>query len=330
MGLGKKHSKQRKYTTPEERAALVTEYEAGALQTDLALKYGITQNAVSKLLVRCGARLRSSSECQPPTFDVAAAVRLYEVDKKTTGEIAAALGVSQSVVANHLLRRGVTQRVGRGRKYKLFDREFFSEVNHASAYWAGFIAADGCVHGEKSTVSLGLHPDDRELLERLKLAAKLEQPITERPNNSGRNYVWMDVTCPQWVKALERHYFITPSKSLTLRPPTHLGWEYVWSYVRGVFDGDGHVSLDGHYLNLISGSEQFLEWVIRDVFRAHHKIYQTPEYEKVDGSFSHSYACYITGPVLREVLPRLYANSTPATRLDRKYNRFLAGGFKPC
>jgi predicted transcriptional regulator len=305
---------------------LVAEYETGALQTDLALKYGVTQNAVSKILTRCGAKLRTLNEIQPPTFDVDEAVRLYEVERRTTGEVAKVLGVSQSVVASHLYRRGVTKSSGRGHKYRFFDRDFFSDVNHVSAYWAGFIAADGCVHRENNTISFGLHPDDRVLLERLKIAAKLEQPVTERLNNKGKLYVWMDVTCPQWVEALEKNYLITPRKSLTLQPPIHLGWEFVWSFVRGVLDGDGHASVNGRKLQLTSGSKPFLEWVVLDVFRAHHKIYEHPQYERVDGSIGIAYGCYVSGSVLREILPRLYANSTPETRLDRKYDRFVAGG----
>ena len=326
MGLGRKHSKLRKYTSSEERIAIVKEYEAGSLQTALALKYGVTQNAISKILVRCGAKLRTLGEIQPPTFDVEEAARLYEVSKQTTAEIGELLGVSQSVVASHLNRRGVTKTIGRGTRYKLFDREFFSKVTHTSAYWAGFIAADGCVTEKNNTVSFGVHPDDRILLERLKQSASLEQPITLRPNNKGGLYAWMSITCPQWVAALEEHYFITPRKSLTLRPPTHLGWEYVWSYIRGVFDGDGHASADGRRLQLTSGSKLFLEWVIRDVFRAHHKIYDHPKYIRVDGSVGTAYGCYVTGSVLRDILPKVYENSTDQTRLARKYDRFLSGG----
>lgn len=324
--MGRKHTKKRRYTTPEERASMVVEYEAGAIQTALAAKYDLTQRAVSLILQRGGAKLRSPTEAQPPTFDVGEAERLWSVEQRTTYEIAEALGVSQSVVATHLKRRGVLKREGRGVRYKFFDREFFSEVSHVSAYWAGFIAADGCVHGENNTISFGLHPDDRDLLERLKEAARLDQPITERLNNKGKLYVWMAVTCPQWVVALEKNYNITPKKSLTLQPPTQLGWEFVWSFVRGVFDGDGHASADGSAWQLVSGSKPFLEWVVRDVLRSYHKISGTADYERADGTVGCAWTCWVMGPVLREVLPRLYAHSTPETRLARKYDRFVAGG----
>jgi hypothetical protein len=134
------------------------------------------------------------------------------------------------------------------------------------------------------------------------------------------------VTCPQWVESLERIYRITPRKSLTIQPPTALGWEYVWSYIRGVFDGDGHASILGNALHLVSGSEPFLTWIVRDVFRAHHKISPTADYVRKDGTVSNAYGCRVTGDVLRDVVPRLYEHSTPETRLARKYDRFRAAG----
>jgi predicted transcriptional regulator len=192
--MGTQHAKKRKYTTPEEQVALVAEYQDGATQTALAEKYGITQNAVSKLLQRLGVKARTQTEAQPPTFDVAEAARLWAEEKRTTYEIATLLGVSQSVVGSHLLRAGISKSKGRGQRYRHFDREFFTKVTHESAYFAGFVAADGCVHGENDTVSFGLHPNDRVVLENLRAAAKLEQPITERNNNFGKPYVWMSVT----------------------------------------------------------------------------------------------------------------------------------------
>lgn len=318
---GGKNTKPYKRLAAAEREALVADYVGGMKQTDLAAKYGVSQGAVSQFLRASDVRMRTATEAQPPTFDVADAVRLFE-SGRTTYEVAEAVGVSQSVVYGHLKRRDVAlaQR-GRGRRYKDFDRQFFANVNHTSAYWAGFIAADGCVHEENNTVSFGLHPDDRALLENLRVAARLEQPIVERPNTSGKSYVWLNVTSPQWVEALERNYNITARKSLTLRPPTQLGWEFVWSFLRGYFDGDGHASADGHALQLTCGSRVFLEWSVREVMRSHHKLYTMTPGDSV------AYGCRVVGPVLRDVLPRLYEHSTPETRLARKYDRFKAGGW---
>ena len=58
------------------------------------------------------------------------------------------------------------------------------------------------------------------------------------------------------------------------------------------------------------------KWIARVVVRAHHAIYR----------HSTIWGCRITGPVCRAALPRLYAGSTPDTRLRRKYERFVAGG----
>lgn len=319
--LGSKNRKPYGRVTPEIRASLLAEYAAGSIQTDLAARYNLSQGIVSRTL-RTHGKTRSPQEAQRPTFDVDEAVRLFTVEKRTIYEIAAALGVSYTPVFTHLRRRRVvTAQRDRGQKYKFFDRDFFAEVNHVSAYWAGFAAADGCVHEENDTLSFGIHPDDRELLERFKIAARLDQPITLRPNNTGRIYAWLNVTCPRWVEALALNFNVTPRKSLTIQPPTQLDRAFVWSYIRGVFDGDGHAEADGSSLQLTSGSLPFLTWIIRDVFRAHHSIYSMP-YERKDGSHSEAHGSRITGNVFRDVVRLLYADSTPETRLARKYDRF--------
>jgi hypothetical protein len=81
---------------------------------------------------------------------------------------------------------------------------------------------------------------------------------------------------------------------LTLQPPTELGWEYVWSYVRGYFDGDGHATKDGKGVQITCGSLPFITWVILDLFRSHHKIYEHPKYERADGTSAPTYGCYVS------------------------------------
>jgi hypothetical protein len=323
--LGEANRKPYTRVTGTIREALLKEYADGETQTALARKYGLSQGIVSRT-VRTHGKTRSPQEAQPPTFDVEEAVRLFTEEKRTTYEIADILGVSQSPVWTHLRRRGVnTSQKDRGQKYKFFDRDFFAEVNHMSAYWAGFAAADGCVHEENDTLSFGIHPDDRELLERFKVAARLDQPITLRPNNTGRIYAWMNVTCPRWVEALALNFNVTPRKSLTIQPPVQIDRAFVWSFIRGVFDGDGHAKADGSTLQITSGSLPFLTWIVRDVFRAHHALYSMP-YERKDGTHSEAWGCAVCGDVFRDVVRLLYADSTPETRLARKYARFKAAG----
>ena len=108
MGRPKGSKNTKAYTLLDAAAkdALVADYVAGMKQTALAAKYGVAQTAVSKMLRARGTQMRSNMEAQPPTFDVAEAVRLFK-QGNTTYAIADVVGVSQSVVYSHLKRQGV-------------------------------------------------------------------------------------------------------------------------------------------------------------------------------------------------------------------------------
>ena len=84
-------------------------YEAGSTQVELASSFGLSQARVSQIL-RMGGKVGRKAQ---PTFDVDEAKRLYETGMSTTA-VGETLGVSQSVIASHLRRAGVT-RSQRGR-----------------------------------------------------------------------------------------------------------------------------------------------------------------------------------------------------------------------
>jgi hypothetical protein len=304
---------------PPKHQVIIDGYKAGAKQAELAATCGLTQVRISQILRKYGVSARSNQELNPITFDVDYAEFLYStgLSGSAVGEV---LGISSGVVLTHLRRRGVTRPTGGVRKYAL-DEAFFSTVDPVRAYWAGFLAADGCVY--KNRVVIGLHPQDEDMLLKLCRAARLQNPIAKRRNSSGHEYVYLEVSCSQWVRDLLVHYKITPHKSQTLEPPDLLTEELRWAYVRGYFDGDGHAPISGDLVQITCGSEVFLAWVIREVFGAPHKIYPN----------NGSWGCYVTGPVARAVIPKLYAGSTPETRMARKYDRLLAhvasDGFQP-
>lgn len=252
------------------------------------------------------------------SFDTAEAERLYSTGLKSDA-VGAALGVSGSAIRRHLGKKGLSR--PRGCRHA-FDRAFFSVVDPLRAYWAGFIAADGHlqVRGTTQCVRFGLHPQDRALLERLRAAAGLSQEIAERQNNSGRVYVWLNIHCKRWVRDLSRNFNIPSGrKSRILRPPTLPNDACVWAFVRGYFDGDGGVKKDGR-LDFSSASKPFLCWIVRDVLGADQKI------QRGKGTWR----CVIGGPILETIVPKLYEDSTPETRLARKYDRLAvyhaAGG----
>jgi len=128
------------------------------------------------------------------------------------------------------------------RKYTL-DHEFFSEGSLLSCYWAGFIAADGCIvrtNGQNS-VKIKLSQKDSGHLEQFLQDAGSNSPV----KSSTDGYCYICVGSRQWMSDLEA-LGITPRKTLTLEPPVGLSREQSLAFIAGLIDGDGCISFD-HY-----------------------------------------------------------------------------------
>lgn len=164
-------------------------------------------------------------------------------------EIAVRLGLSKDFEGRRIKR--VLRKLGcfvkgkqplrRKSKCALIDTFFSAITTETQSYWLGFIAADGCVVEDKRKrmyLKVHLHKKDAEHLKSLqralgsthklffnKKAPKCHLQISSRP------------LCRDLI-ALG----ITPRKSKTLEFPK-ISPELVSHFIRGVFDGDGCVSV---------------------------------------------------------------------------------------
>lgn len=160
------------------------------------------------------------------------------------------------------------------------DKDFFTQPNRLNCYWAGLIAADGCVsqsHNSKTkTLSISLIASDGYLLQQLasdceytgsvsiqnrgsrKLSKILDREI--KPSSSASLQI---SCCQEWFEDLEKHWNIIPRKSLTLKPPRNLNLECSLAYIKGFFDGDGcaHLRKDGNLTFVFYGTAECLLWI---------------------------------------------------------------------
>jgi hypothetical protein len=113
---------------------------------------------------------------------------------------------------------------------------------------------------------------------------------------------------------------ITPNKSLTISKVS-IPYTLAAHFIRGVYDGDGSLSgKDASHIQLsIAGNKPFLEWLqnilIKECRLNKVKIYPLQ---------CKAYKLQYTGPQIFRILDFMYAYSTPETRLDRKYHKYLA------
>jgi deoxyuridine 5'-triphosphate nucleotidohydrolase len=115
--------------------------------------------------------------------------------------------------------------------------DFFARVDsEAKAYLLGWIASDGSVR--KNTISIFIHEQDRNTLERLRDLLCVSLPIKRT-----RNLVGFSINSSQIAADVCRLLDIKPGKKdAVISFPTLDSEELRWAFLRGVFDGDGSIT----------------------------------------------------------------------------------------
>ena len=153
-------------------------------------------------------------------------------------------------------------------KNPTFNASYFSEPNLENSYWAGFIAADGCILDKQRgqlTLSIGLKSTDREHLIKLQSVIGAggiyeHDHYDKRVNKIRRRVDYLlpsDVIC----KDLMDNFNIYPRKSLTHEPPDLEG-SLAHAFIAGYIDGDGYYGGGNNRPNFyIVGTADFLSWI---------------------------------------------------------------------
>lgn len=210
--------------------------------------------------------------------------------------------------------------LGRFKKKIYCDEKFFINICPVSAYWAGFIAADGCLSDREKGVTIRLNKRDTGHLRKFITAIKTNAKISfVKSNNSAGISVYSKALFESLVRL-----GITPNKSLTIfsvKCPLRLQSHFI----RGVFEGDGWISGKKvtHIQLGIAGNKPFLQHIQNTLMR-NCDISKTKLYP-----LSHTgraYKLQYTGQQIFKILDFLYKDSSDQIRLDRKYQKAL--GFK--
>lgn len=172
-------------------------------------------------------------------------------------------------------RRAVCTQAGRlglgGSYMHAANHLFFEEPTPLASYWAGFIAADGCICPKNNSIVISLCADDAAHLERFRQDVGYAGPVRMWTATGGYKpgamYAGVSVyAVPEWLSALADNYRIGPRKTKTLMPP-ELNETNSAAYIAGFLDGDGsiHASLNswspGSLTISVGGRRAILEWI---------------------------------------------------------------------
>jgi hypothetical protein len=137
------------------------------------------------------------------------------------------------------------------------NHAYFSQIDaREKAYWLGWLWSDGCVlqRGNSYQIRLALQKGDENILQCFRIAVGAEYSI-----RSERDAVVLTLFSQQMFHDLGK-YGVIPHKSLLATYP-NIERGFISDFVRGVFDGDGHISRNKSPQITIIGTEVFCSWL---------------------------------------------------------------------
>lgn len=216
-------------------------YESGLVAREVGLRCGKCAITIRKILRKCGVTVRGKGPVHPHRFDI---VRDFQNGVKPA-ELCVKYKVGFSTIRSMVMSAGLRylNRSEGNRRYAL-NENAFGIITNESAYWIGFLLADGSVSstelgGVNDSVRVNLKGGDSAHLEKLRNFMGSEVPVKfGMAKASGKSYPFCSILISSRtvVNSLVK-WGVTPNKSLTAT--VHADLRMNRHTIRGLIDGDG-------------------------------------------------------------------------------------------
>lgn len=215
----------------------------------LAKEYGVCTATLWNVLQRAGVKTRSNKKLAKAQKQQL--IDLYK-DGLSTYKIGEVLNVDACTVQRWLDKLDIEKRsLSEATRTYSIDETYFDEIDtEDKAYFLGWLYSDGCnsTYDNKGknryNIVLQLQKRDKEILDAFLSHMKSNAPLSyvaPRAENE-QGYYRMSVYNKHMSQTLEKHG-VTANKTFTVTYPTWLPEELQHHFIRGVFDGDGNISL---------------------------------------------------------------------------------------
>lgn len=201
------------------------------------------------------------------------------------------------------------------RKYTL-DLTNIKADTQDKYYWLGFIAGDGNIAKNEARLRIELKSLDKEQLINFNNFMGSNTPLVERVNNNGCNCTCLSINSAELKRYLAQYNLVPAKSKIFTLPLENIPNEYIFDFLRGLFDADGSLSFRGQnikhpILEIVVGTKECAEQ-IKTIFNWDTKI----------SEFNNRSAYLVRKEGLEAIKPilnKLYEHSTENTRLKRKY-----------
>jgi hypothetical protein len=217
--------------------------------------------------------------------------------------------LNKSVYAIRHKAKELGLRVQDFRFYKVRD-DAFSNWSEESAYWLGFISADGYLYEKTKTLIVTLSEKDKEHLAKFRDFIAPNNPIYVRHGRAT-----LRIRSDRIYDSLIT-LGVTPRKSLTLNFP-NIPESFFRPYILGYSDGDGSIfcTKDGLIVWKVLGTYLFLKSMSENI-----KSRVGVEMNVNKCTDCRAYNIQVAGEKAKRILRWLYTEAT--IYLDRKYQRY--------
>ena len=166
----------------------------------------------------------------------------------------------------------------RGNRKHFYNEDIFKKINTAEkAYWIGFITADGYINEDRNFMRIKLQEKDKDHLYKfMKFIGGDEGMIKyEFHNITGDKQWYIEVSGKTFIKSLVE-LGIRQKKSSNEQWCNKIPEKYIKDYIRGIIDGDGHISLENKRFDICNSESlliQLQNFLIKEYNTSKTKIY---------------------------------------------------------
>jgi transposase-like protein len=173
-------AKQRKLTDSEKNQ-IVQMYSSGLSAPKIAKVFQVRHSFILRNLAKLGIEKRYAFYRRFSEAEKAEIIKLYS-EGYSAPQIAKKLQTKHRFILTVLEKQGIPRRIDGtrkgGRRTHTLDESVFDTITEESAYWIGFLMADGCIGSKKPVVSLCLADEDRHHVERFRSFLKSSHKIS--------------------------------------------------------------------------------------------------------------------------------------------------------
>ncbi len=241
-----------------ELKSLIKRYKNGESVSKLSKNLAISPKALNRILRENAIKIRGLKESRILAGKQIRKIQTQEIIKllesgKSLSRIARENGLHRQTLTIQLKKNGIKpSEISHQSQYSV-DETAFDIVTEESAYWIGFLMADGCIQvtPKKNNIVLGLQISDIKHLEKFRKFLKSERAIhIQKDGKMAQFTIGSKRLCQSVMK-----YGVIPRKCKVTKV---IGLEMNRHFWRGVVDGDGCVFTRTCWSLSLNGSESLL------------------------------------------------------------------------